>query len=94
MTTTILHRLYDNKFQEELIDQLCFDSDDVEWFYRNCFEDLFDTLRENAIEKLFDQDFIDKEIESLTYDCGDIQWHINGKLNDLVDEIKGDVKLD
>lgn len=91
---TILNRLYDNKFQEKLIDELCFDTDDIEWFYRNCFEDLFDTLRENPIEKLFDKDFIDKEIQSLTYDCDDIQWHIDGRLNELVDEIKGDVKLE
>ncbi len=91
---SILNRLYDNKFKEKIIDELCFDTDDIEWFYRNCFEDLFDTLRENPIEKLFDKDFIDKEIQSLTFDCDDIQWHIDGRLNELVDEIKGDIKIE
>ena len=91
---TILNRLYDKKFQEKLIDELCFDTDDYEWFYRNSFESLIETLQNNPIERIFDQNFIDKEIESLTYDCDSIQWHIDGKLNDLVDEIKGDVKLE
>jgi len=89
---SILNRLYDNIFKEKIIDELCFDADNYEWFYRNRFEQLFDELRDNPVEKIFDKDFIEKIIDELCFDSDDIEWHLRGRLNELIDEIKGDLK--
>jgi len=94
LTTSILNRLYDNKFKEKLIEELCFDNGDIEWYYRNRFNELFDELQEHQVEKIFDEQFIEKLIDQLCFDCGDFEWHIKGKLYELVDTIKGDVKIE
>ncbi len=91
---TLLNRLYDNKFQEKIVEDLCFDTDDLEWFYRQTFNEFFDELRENSVEKLFDKDFIDNLVEKSLFDCDDFEWHIRGRLYELVDAIKGDIKIE